>query len=360
MNNVHQIDSARIDKNEDLRLDQASDWIAKLDRELSNDEKLSFQSWLAQDIKNLKVLMEMAKMWDKIDNLSRLSDLFPQQNAQSSTKVKRSTWFNAIAASALLTLSIGLYQVVGNGFPFNGFNNSAVVAMQNSYQTGVGESKTIHLPDSSTLILNTNSFVQVKYSQTARIIELQRGEIHIDVAHNKQRPLSVIAQGQVIQAVGTAFNVQVKNQLVELIVTDGKVLVAEKDKQPLSANNEFTEKLPSTSMAISKGEKVNLNLTGESKGTITRVNSTDISATLSWRSGNLIFRGESLVEAMNEISRYTSIEFELADDKELNDIEVAGMFKTGDVNGLLEMLSENFDISYEKVSADKIILRYAG
>ncbi len=360
MNNIHQIDSASINKIEDLRLDQASDWIAKLDRSLSPDEKVALKNWLALDINNIKVLMEMAKMWDKMDNLSRLSDLFPQHNAQSTNKIKRSPWINAIAASALLTISVGLYQVIDNIFPFSEFNNSTIVAMQASYQTGVGESNTINLPDKSTLILNTNSFVQVKYSKDARIIELQRGEIHIDVAHNKTRPLSVIAHGKIIQAVGTAFNVQVKNELVELIVTDGKVLVAEKSEQPLNTKNEMTGKLPSSSLAISKGEKVNLDLTGKSTETVIQVDQVAISASLSWRSGNLIFRGESLAEAMAEISRYTHIKFELAADAELNNIEIAGRFKTGDVNGLLEMLSQNFNISYEKVTPTKIILKYAG
>ena len=83
-----------------------------------------------------------------------------------------------------------------------------MVAKQLNFQTDVGESKDILLSDKSKITLNTNSFVQVRYTQHSRVINLLRGEIHIDVAHDKTRPLSVIAGDKVIQAVGTAFNVE--------------------------------------------------------------------------------------------------------------------------------------------------------
>ena len=63
---------------------------------------------------------------------------------------------------------------------------------------------------------------------------------------------------------------------------------------------------------------------------------------------------------MAEISRYTDIQFELADDAKLKTIHVAGMFKTGDVNGLLAVFKSNFNISHERLSRDKILLKLEG
>lgn len=368
MSNIHHINQ-RADTNKDSidaeekRLNEASDWIAKLDRKLNDNENESLKAWLALSHKNTEVLLEVAKTWDKMDDLSRLSDLFPKTTA-ASNKVPK--WFAAVAASVVFAVTFGLYQSSTNFFKLGFGEQSSVVAMQMSYQTNIGESHTINLPDNSKIVLNTNSFVQVKYTDAARIIELQRGEIHVDVAHDKSRPLSVIASGKVIQAVGTAFNVEVKNELVELIVTDGKVLVAEKGKH-IQQNHievidieELAKKLPNNSMAISKGEKVDLDLTGHLNEEIVKVDAIDVAASLSWRHGNLIFRGESLADAMDEISRYTDIKFELSNDESLKEIQVAGMFKTGDVTGLLDVLSRNFNIQYERVSSDKIILKYAG
>jgi len=367
MSNVHQIHEQEKLKEEMLdieeqRLGEASDWLAKLDRGMEPEEKDALKIWLAISPENIAVFLDVAQMWDKMDELSRLSDIFPQAIV---SKRKSVPWYGAIAASMTLAITFGLYQGRLHFSPVDNGEKSTVVAIQTNYQTGIGESNTINLPDNSKIILNTNSFVQVRYSQNARVIELQRGEIHIDVAHDKSRPLSVIAGGKVIQAVGTAFNVEVRSKLVELIVTEGKVLVAKASTALLpsklpSTFNIMPTRLPQNSMAISKGEKVDLDVTGGFQEKVTKVNPLDIAASLSWRNGNLIFRGESLSAAMVEISRYTDIEFELADDKKLREVKVAGMFKTGDVIGLLEALSSNFNIRYEKTGKKKIVLSYAG
>lgn len=359
MSNIHHIHKQDIIDAEEKRLDDASAWLAKLDRELTEQEKSALQTWLSLDAKNTDVLLEVAHLWDKMDDLSRLSDLFPQTSTKTSKKY--STWLSAMAASVVFAITFGVYQNDFNFSLFDRTKQSAVVAMQMNYQTGVGESNTINLPDNSKIVLNTNSFVQVRYTASARIIDLQRGEIHIDVAHDKTRPLSVIAGGKVIQAVGTAFNVEVRNELVELIVTDGKVLVATKNNDIAKTEiDEIGKKLPENSMAISKGEKVDLDLTGNNIEKIIKVDAIEVAERLSWRQGNLIFRGESLADAMAEISRYTNIKFELSTDKQLQQVQVAGMFKTGDVTGLLEVLTNNFNISYTRVGNDKIILNYAG
>lgn len=367
MSNIHQMHQHSTRKQdqarwEERRLDAASDWIARIERGLTDVEQQQLQCWLAGDTSNTLVLLELAQLWDKMDDLSRLSDLFPQHaRVNAGAHKKTALWSAALAASVAIALSLGVYLGVGDWLPFVTHEQSAVIAMQKSYQTAIGESNTIHLPDNSKIVLNTNSYVQVTYTPTARIIDLQRGEIHIDVAHDKSRPLSVLAAGKVIQAVGTAFNVEVRSKLVELIVTEGKVLIGN-NKIPAFASNieEAGAKLPNNSMAISKGEKINLDLTGQHQEKAVKVDSVEMAASLSWRQGNLIFRGESLGDAMAEISRYTNIEFELADDENLRQVHVAGMFKTGDVTALLNVLKQNFNIGYEKVNNEKIILKYSG
>ncbi len=361
MSNIHQINQKTNqqqsdDQIEETRLNDASDWIAKLDRDLTKSEKKQLAHWLSIDVSNIEVLFEVAQMWDKMDDLSRLSDIFPQTDVKQ--KQTRNT-IAAIAASFVVALTLMLYQSGSYLSPF-GHSTSSIVAMQASYQTNIGESNTINLPDNSKVVLNTNSFVQVKYTQNSRIIELLRGEIHIDVAHDTSRPLSVIAGGKVIQAVGTAFNVEMRSERVELIVTDGKVLVAQKDTTVEDDIEQMAKRLPQNSMSISKGEKVDLDISGNNQEKVQKADPIEIAANLSWRQGNIIFRGESLAEAMLEISRYTDIQFELADDDELQKVQVAGLFKTGDVTGLLDVLTRNFNISYQKVGSHKIILKYAG
>jgi transmembrane sensor len=363
MNNVHPIhllSKRHQAETDEQRLEQACDWISRIDRGLQPEEHQALQQWLAEHPQHQDVLLEVAKLWDKMDALSRLSDLFPAtEKAKSTTSGKH--WAIAASVSALCLLGALFYraQVLP---PQELVQQTAATSLHATYQTKVGENNTIELPDRSKLVLNTNSFVTVRYSENSRIIELLRGEINIDVAHDKSRPLSVIAGGKVIQAVGTAFNVDIHKDYVELIVTDGKVLVGAQPKAMDDAAEQLLAKpLPVSSLAISKGERVDLDPKAKTTtAQVRKIDQGDIAASLSWRSGNLIFRGETLQEALVEISRYTNIQFELGDDEKMKQLPVAGMFKTGDVDGLLEVFKNNFNVSHERLSADRIRLKYAG
>jgi len=77
---------------------------------------------------------------------------------------------------------------------------------------------------------------------------------------------------------------------------------------------------------------------------------------LSWREGNLIFRGESLGDAVQEVGRYTNLEFVITSD-ELKQLRVAGLFKAGDVEGFLASLRANFDIIDERIDDNTILLK---
>ena len=64
------------------RYDEASTWIAKLDRTLTPEEKLQLKQWLARHPDNSDLLLKMAGLWDRMDSIARLSDLFPRPPVQ--------------------------------------------------------------------------------------------------------------------------------------------------------------------------------------------------------------------------------------------------------------------------------------
>ncbi|MFT6899011.1 MAG: transmembrane sensor [Paraglaciecola sp.] len=341
MSNVYHLNG------KDKRLEQVSEWIAKIDRGLSQAEKIDFQKWMTSSAENRVMLLEVAKLWDKMDVLTQLSEVFPHSTV---TQKKHSLTLLGMAASLLLAsiLSIGLWQ--GEWL----FSSKPVqqIVSTNVYSTSLGEHATFYLQDKTKVVLNTDSKIKITYTDKQRLFELEKGEFHVTVAHNKAQPLSVYASGQVIQAVGTAFNVELKDDQVELIVTDGQVLVAattDQIKHPLLLDDVH---LPQTALAVSKGEKIAL---GANASQVEQIDAADIDASLAWQQGSLIFRGESLAQAMKEVSRYTGYEFELLDEP-LKHIKIAGLFKTDDVNGLLTALEQNFDVHHQRVSPNKIQL----
>jgi transmembrane sensor len=111
------------------------------------------------------------------------------------------------------------------------------------------------------------------------------------------------------------------------------------------------------SVLVAAGQEVVIDSTDDAlEAVVTEaIDSDEIAVKLSWREGNLIFRGESLEDAVLEIGRYTAVQFVFLDE-ESKKVRVAGLFKAGDVDGLLTALRQNFNISYEWVADDKIVL----
>lgn len=326
---------------------QACDWLARLDRGLSPAEELALQAWLAARPENARKLLALSARWDRMDALSRLADLFPETQLTSSTRRPMARQFLATAAALLIGLAIGGWYLI---MPLLAERQPAYEQhlTEARFQTGRGEQSTVVLPDGSTLILNTDTVIRSAYSAESRNVYLERGEVHVQVAHNPGHPFFAHIGDRRVRAVGTAFNLQfTAGHPMELIVTEGRVLVEQSDEQASAVEGGGGPVAPLTA-----GQRM---VISDAVQKVSVVPPEDIQVRLSWRRGNLIFRGESLEQAIGEISRYTSVKFEFQDEA-LKHVRIAGLFRTGDVEGLLATLKENFNVSYRRPSPEQVIL----
>lgn len=352
MNKIHEF------PNQDKIHAEASEWLARLDRGLSADERVKLQQWLVESRENRQTLFDMAELWDKMDSLSRLSDLFPDVSRQRHT-----TWRYGLAAvTMLLVMGVvifwGLPEYSGRHDPVSARvaaerSQSSPGAFDDIYETSIGEHSSVNLPDGTGVVLNTNSHIRVSYTDKERFILLSRGEAHFSVAEDSSRPLTVHAGNRFIRAIGTAFNVEIgRDNIVEIIVTEGKVLIVEQAVSGSTGIPLNKIRIAQDAPVVSEGEAAILDSTDAK---IRRIAPEEVAVDLSWREGNLIFQGETLEEAIHEISRYTSVEFEILDDN-IRAVRVAGLFKAGDINGLLLTLRENFQIPSQRVGTERVLL----
>ncbi|MCV2885349.1 FecR domain-containing protein [Aestuariibacter sp. AA17] len=337
-----------------LAREQASSWISKIDRGLRDEEFSDLKKWCEQADLHRELLFEMAELWDSLSALNELSGLFPldASDERSTAPVSRYGFnfigFNMATAASLVLVAFIAFLMV----PQPSTRQSDFVVKSVEASTSIGEQKPVTLEDGSIIHLNTNSHVNILYTQRSRQIALTKGEAHFDVAHDPNRPFIVTAGNNTVTAVGTAFNVELDSTgMVELLVTEGKVLVKDRGTNaPITTPTQEMMRLDS--VLLVSGEKAVI------KGEIMSQESVALEYVqnqLAWQQGMLVFEGESLSEILAEVSRYANVSFSLST-KDLGEKRVAGHFKVGDIKGLLFALESSFGIEYVRTAPNEYVL----
>lgn len=90
-----------------------------------------------------------------------------------------------------------------------------------------GERRTLQLADGSRVLLNSNSAVNIDFSDRARRLQLVRGEILIDTGRDeavqRPRPFQVLTPHGMLEPVGTRFSVRLYDDRTRLDVFAGAV-----------------------------------------------------------------------------------------------------------------------------------------
>jgi len=337
--------------------EQACLWISRMDRSLSSTEQRELVIWCNQNTLHHRALLEMASYWDDISVLNELSGLFPLEKIKKSNNKLTAI---ALAASVAIISLFSTNALIERSFlPFVSSLHEQGLTQIQTLITPIGEQSSFTMNDGTHIQLNTNSIVKIAYTSSFRQLTLVQGEARFDVAKDKSRPFTVTSGEKSFTALGTIFNIQKNGESeMELMVTEGKVLITESHealeviKQTLLTVNVHNKNSNFSGILVTSGEKVVIE--NNSKAPIKKISLDQVQRDLAWQQGMLIFDGESLSDALIEVSRYTSSRFKILEPKMAN-IKVSGYFKANDIDGLLASLKSNFNINYFK-SADSTIL----
>lgn len=333
-----------INNSKDLN-SQAISWVVKLDgQRLSAEEFSLFRDWHDRSDAHAAAFKNAATTWGNLDILSEVPLLHPANETRP--------WWKNISINTLkpqLSFAIALILIITLSFSY--VNMVPENRTPEIYTTAVGHHKTVSLVDGSTLLLNTGSQVEVLFSDQRRTVKLIKGEAHFDVAHDTTRPFEVHAGTNIVRAVGTAFTVELKPELVEVTVTEGKVQLA-----TVTEKNNSGGKNNETPLAmVTSGQSAQID--HEIK-TIMSIGKDEISRRLAWQNGALIFNGEPLDEVIQEVSRYTTAKIVISD-PEIRHLKIGGYYKTNETDAMLQALETSFGISVKRVDPDLIYLSRA-
>lgn len=328
---------------------EAAAWVARFDAgEVSAKDQAAFQEWLNRSALHRGAIAEYGNLWSEFDTLKQLTgggDAGQAPVAQDAPlHVRARPWLAACAAVAIVGMGGTMFFRPQPQTPQS--QQLAKVETPSPtglfYESAVGAQKRITLADGTSVILNTNSRLDVNFSADRRDVRLVRGEAYFDVVHDNARPFTVTARNYVVRDIGTAFNVHLsKAGRVEVGVTKGSVEV-----KPANAASGAAKSLG----ILEAGQNIVL---GEKVERAETVSSADMGRKLAWRQGDLIYTGQPLKDVLADVSRYSDIKIELADPA-LENLPVGGAFRTDQIGAIFAALENNFGVHAEWIDPQHV------
>lgn len=325
-------------------LDEASAWFVEFrvgDTEL--DSRAEFDRWLRQSPQHIRAYLETARAYHELSGLdservARLCELIstaqsdqnivrlepnssdePASEPVSSERPNLRRWIPASLAAAVIAglvvwITLPTYQ---------------------TYSTGVGENRTVTMPDASTITLNAVTKLRVRYTKTERVIDLVSGQAFFQVTANTHRPFVVRSGFAVVRDVGTQFDVDSTAGSTTVTVVEGRVVLYSASSR--TDGSSLPPELPqdsgrSPAVLLAAGEQAVV-----SAHEISTQTHANIGAATSWLKHRFIFDGSPLSDVVDQFNRYNSRQI-IIDDAALNGLRISGVYSSTDPDSFLRFL----------------------
>lgn len=332
---------------------EAADWIARHSAGLSPAARSEFQRWRAADPRHNATFVELEETWRTLDRVRAPGEKFggidPDILAPRLPRWAR-RFAPAFAAAAAVVLAATVWWR-----PASPEHASYATALA----TAVGELQRIELPDGSTVRVNTDTRLEIAYSASERRVRLTRGEAFFTVEKSHARPFFVEANGVAVRAVGTAFNVRLHTETVEVLVTEGRVRVADSAHGGSLIVARFAEHPAGEPPLLVAGERAVVaapSRAGEARLPVAAslVAAPDLARILAWQERRLEFVAAPLAEIVAEFNRYNRRQL-IVEGAELAAHRFGGSFRADQPDTLVRLLETRFGLRSEQRGAETIL-----
>ncbi|SEO95437.1 FecR protein [Mucilaginibacter gossypiicola] len=217
--------------------------------------------------------------------------------------------------------------------------NPAGSTMQfNTLSTAMGEQYQVVLPDGTHVWLNAGSSLKypVTFAGNERLVELI-GEAYFEVFHNKAVPFRVKTRQQLVEVLGTHFNVNAYTDEKATATT----LIEGSVKVTAAANHQ--------NIVIKPGQQSTVSTR------ILNVEEVDTDDAVAWKNGYFQFSDENLEGIMKKVSRWYNVKVEFKD-RSLRALNFSGtVSKYKNVSQVIKTL-ELTNVAHFKVQDNLIVI----
>ena len=296
-------------------ISDAARWYARLQSGVATDsERAAWNDWLAADPTHRQA-------WQRMEGIGQQMASVPGTLASPALRgADRSR--RQVLRSVVVLASAG-------SLGWLGWRSEIPQDLFADFRTAVGERREFRLADGSSLLLNTDTSVNLRFDGRQRVLELLWGEILVTTAVDPlRRPFKVLTRHAEVLALGTRFIVRSEKQ-------GGEVAVIEKAVEVSS---------PGGGAAVRLEAGQSLDFDGRSVGAV-RGSDASVGA---WQQGSIIAINRPLAELLADLSRYrTGV---LRCDPRIAQLKVSGAFPINNTDLALAALESGFSLRITRYS----------
>ncbi|MBI5673132.1 MAG: FecR family protein [Nitrospirae bacterium] len=313
---------------EDVRLrKEAVAWVICLQNSrITKEERRAFEVWQAQSPQHALIYRTVSRVWDSPELTAAASVVAGASPSWLESKPTFSLRWPVLAAACLVFVVL-----LADHFDIS-------IRWQADYQTGVGERRTVELPDQSIATLNTQTALALSFDGTTRRIRLLKGEVFLKVQHDAERPFFVESADTTVRAVGTAFVVRTDAGGDRITVLEGAVEVESKAKTGFP-------------VAVTAGSQIQTE-----PHHLSRPQAVDMTTASSWMRGRLVVQNVPFTQVLEELQRYHAGRILLMN-RQVGHINVTGTYNVDDPAGALALLLQTVPLSTISL-ADRLVILF--
>lgn len=337
----------------------AAEWLVRREEGLPPEAARAFAAWQRADPRHAAAVARLEQALGLLDRLPEVRDAlqapvvpFPLSPrvafAPPSLPVPapRRWWRPALAATGV---AAALAFAAATWWP-----RAGMPAPARAYATSAGGFERAVLEDGSVVELNASSELRVDLRAAERRVTLVRGEAHFTVAPDAARPFVVAAGALSVRAVGTAFNVRLAAESVEVLVTEGRVALAGSVAGSAPA---------SPTVVLAAHERLVVPVAAGVARVlppplVERVAPEGVRAALAWQERRLVFAETPLREVVAQFNRRNRLQL-VVTDPALGARPVGGTFAADNVEGFVRLLESGGAVTVERRGEFELLLRPA-
>ena len=349
----------------DPLLEEAAEWFIALRSDGVSGERIAeWQHWLSSDEAHRQAFQRLESFWQLSDGVaarwptedeveqdeysgtesvtawrSRLEAVAPERREPHASSRVRPRSFGWLLVGAPLLAIVALAAVIY--WPL--INVAIKGGWRTSVRTGIGETRTLTLPDGTTVWEAGKTSLVATLLPHSRSVVLSGGDAYFQVAREPGRPFTVRAGSATVTDVGTAFDVKVLDGVV-VSVAEGMVRVS--TGAPSGQSRAARQGLGSVVMTnldtveLKAGQRLALQAFTRVP-IVTTVNPAEVGG---WRQGRIQYMDEPLAGVVADLSRYSTRRIVVGDAK-VADLRVTGVVFLDNINGWLASLESTFRVN---------------